>query len=149
MVANISNRKTNGYVSKESLRFFIPLYKFCRRLGLERKDINFGVKGSREFFIKDTSLLYNGGKFYDFTIKSISLIIEYHGTFWHARRPEEWRNPFIDFNESYVNDVYKKQLAEQRGMRYIVVWSDDNKKEATNMLKVIISEFVELKNVKS
>ena len=54
-----------GTASKESLKLFIPLYKFCRKNGIERKDIFLGVNGSKEFYLND-----NGFKLYDFTIRS-------------------------------------------------------------------------------
>lgn len=126
---NLKNRKTAGYVSKESLIFFIPLYKFCRRLGLKRKDVYFGINGSREFFIKDNNLTENGGKFYDFAIPKLNIIIEYHGIFWHPRKIEEWNNPWVDFESAILNEDYKKNLAENRNMDYIIVWSDENLKE--------------------
>jgi hypothetical protein len=126
---NLQNRKTGGYVSKESLRFFIPLYKFCRKLGLKRNEIYFGINGSREFFIKDTSFEENVGKFYDFCIPKLNLIIEYHGTFWHPKNSEEWENPWKSFAEAFESDKYKENLAKKRNMEYHIVWSDENLNE--------------------
>ena len=126
---NFCNRKSGGYVSKESLKFFIPLYKFCRRLGIKREDIYLGVNGSREFFIKDNSVQYNTGKFYDFTIKSLKIIVEYNGIYWHPRKIEEWRNP-ADYNTALDADLYKEKLAKNFGMDYYIIWSDECKKEA-------------------
>ena len=126
MIANLSQRRTGGYVSEESLRFFIPLYKFCRRLGILRNDICFGIDGSREFFIRDNSFAYNTGKFYDFTIKSLNMIIEYHGCYWHPKKIEDWRNP----NDYYITleaDRYKEKLAIDFGMGYDIAWSDCDK----------------------
>jgi hypothetical protein len=128
MKKNIHNRKTGGYVSKESLYFFIPLYKMCRRLGLRRDEIYFGINGSREFFIRDNNLQENGGKFYDFCIPKLKIIVEYHGTFWHPRNLNEWKNPWTDYDTAKSNDDYKKSLANSRNMCYHIVWSDDNHK---------------------
>lgn len=139
MIDNIGNRKTGGYVSKESLKFFIPLYKYCRKLGLKREDIFLGVTGSKEFFIKDNNANYNTGKFYDFTIKSLKIIVEYNGTYWHPRNREEWKNP-TDFDTALASDIYKQNLAKNIGMDYNVVWSDDDKVEALNYLKQHIKE---------
>jgi hypothetical protein len=125
MKNNIHNRKTGGYVSKESLYFFIPLYKMCRRLGLKRNEIYFGINGSREFFIRDDNLEKNGGKFYDFCIPKLNVIVEYHGTFWHPRNLDEWKNPWTDYESAKSNDDYKKSLANSRNMCYHIVWSDD------------------------
>ena len=138
MSKNLCNRRVAGYVSKESLRFFIPLYKFCRRLGIKRKEIYFGISGSREFFIRDDSLLKNGGKFYDFCIPKLDVIIEYHGTFWHTRKVEEWRNPWMDYDVVDTNDLYKITLAKQRNMEYHIVWSDDDLNSRYNEMCVLI-----------
>jgi hypothetical protein len=135
---NISTRRTAGYVSKESLKFFIPLYKFCRRLGLNRNEIYFGIKGSREFFIKDIKLNENGGRFYDFCIPKLNLIIEYHGTFWHPKNIEEWNNPWINYHDAFELDCYKENLAKQRKMEYHVVWSDDSFEQRLSEIQELI-----------
>ena len=43
--------KIRGFASRESLRYFIPLYKFCRRNDIKRDDIMVGLSGSKEFTI--------------------------------------------------------------------------------------------------
>jgi hypothetical protein len=139
MVKARETQKSGGYVSKESLNFFIPLYKFCRRLGIKREQINIGMHGSREFFIRDNLLVKNGGRFYDFTIRNIKFIVEYNGTFWHPRTPQEWKNPWGEYQTVLDSDNYKKKLANDIGMEYIVVWSDDNKKEKMAELQNKIS----------
>ena len=98
---NLKSRRTGGFVSKESIRFFIPLYKYCRKLGIPRKDIYFGIKGSREFFIRDALLEHNGGGFYDFCIPNLKLIMEYHGVFWHPKNRIDWKNPHISYDDAY------------------------------------------------
>jgi hypothetical protein len=125
-------------VSKESLVFFKPLYKFCRKLGIQRKDIYFGIKGSKEFFIRDNSLPINGGYFYDFTIPSLNMVVEYHGTFWHPKNPSLWKNPFLSYDEAKIKDGYKQLIAENFGFSYFIVWSDDNKLEKFAYLREII-----------
>lgn len=135
---NLANRSTGGYVSKESLRFFIPLYKLCRKKGLSRKDIYFGIKGSKEYFIRDTSFDYNTGKFYDFCIPSLGLIVEYHGTFWHPKSKETWTNPWMSYDDAVTRDRHKQSLAESRDMSYHVVWSDDDLSQEIRRLSEII-----------
>lgn len=130
MYSNLENRRTGGYVSKESLKFFVPLYKFCRKLGICRSDIYFGINGSREFFIRDNSLGKNGGKFYDFTIPKLNIIVEYHGIFWHPRERNLWKNPFINYDMALDSDNYKKMLAINFGMDYHIVWSDSVLKDS-------------------
>lgn len=139
MSENMHNRKSGGYVSAESLKFFIPLYKFCRRLGINRDRIKLGVSGSKEYFIRDNSLEVNGGKFYDFALMDLKLIIEYHGTFWHPRSDVVWNSPWVDYDKASEADRYKQMLAENTGMKYIVVWSDDDKAQKMEELKELIT----------
>jgi hypothetical protein len=134
----LPNKRTGGYVSKESLLFFIQLYKFCRKLGILRNEIYFGIKGSREYFIRDNSLQQNGGYFYDFVIPKFNMVIEYHGIFLHPRYNVVWKNPFSDYNISKEKDLYKQTLAENRGFNYYIVWSDDNKLDKLTLLSDII-----------
>jgi hypothetical protein len=136
----LPNRRTGGYVSIESKKFFVKLYKFCRSLGIDRTDICVGITGSREYFIRDNSKEINSGFFYDFTIKSLKFIVEYHGVFWHARHIEEWKNPWCNYQTSLVFDSYKIKLAESVGMRYNIVWSDSDKNLMLNELKTKIQE---------
>lgn len=134
-------RNSGGYVSKESIRFFVPLYKFCRKLGIPKNHIYFGIKGSREFFIRDKNKEKNEGKFYDFTITyGINVVIEYNGTFWHPREKKEWRNPYFDYEEQLELEKYKKDLCESFGMKYYVIWDDDNKNKKMEFLKSVMLE---------
>lgn len=125
MKENLQNRRTGGYVSKESLKFFIPLYKKCRKLGLERKDIYFGIEGSREFFIRESGKK-NTGIFVDFCIPKLNLVLEYQGIFWHPRTLDEWKNPFIDFETGMEKENKRKLLIKNRGFDIIEIWSDDD-----------------------
>ena len=140
LLTGMGNRRTGGYVSKESIKFFIPLYKFCRKLGIPRDSIYLGVRGSKEFFIRDNSKSTNQGFFYDFTIQKIGIIIEYNGVLWHARKPEEWKNPFNDYQSSLVSDACKQSIAEGRGMMYNIIWSDDDKKTKLQEYKELITK---------
>lgn len=123
-------RKSAGYVSKESLKFFIPLYKFCRKLGIKRNEIFLGVNGSREFFIRHESTK-NHGRFFDFCIPSLNVVIEYNGTFWHPRENERelWKNPWTSFDDAMAVELEKKMLCESRNIDLLVVWSDQDLQE--------------------
>lgn len=136
---NISNRKTGGYVSKESIKFFIPLYKFCRKLGIPREEIYLGVSGSREFFVRKNQKK-NEGFFVDFCIPSLKIVVEYNGLFWHPRSPEEWSNPFTEYETAKVRDKLVESLCKDREFDLIVVWSDSDKTKEFDMLKEIIEE---------
>jgi len=107
--------------SKESLRFFIPLYKDIRRLGFQKENIFWGIKGSREFFIK-----YNEDTFaYDFTISGIKYIIEYNGSFWHSNPLGNYIG-FLSEDDIIAKDNKKKNAALRSGFRYKTVWDTDD-----------------------
>jgi hypothetical protein len=146
MIENFHTKRTGGYVSKESIKFFVPLYKYCRKLGIDREDIFWGINGSREFFIKDCTKDYNTGKFYDFTIKSLKIIIEYHGTYWHPRDRQDWKNP-TDYETAVSADLYKNNLAETFGMEYNIVWSSDDLQAQLEKLKKYIKEKYDRRSV--
>lgn len=136
-----------GRASKESLKYFIPLYKRLRKMGLERKDICIGVKGSYEFRIvdKEKKKTY----LYDFTIKSKGIIIEYNGERFHPNYEkysieylnENWK-PIRFFNKStndahhYINlDKEKIKIAEQNNFNVLILWSSDSFKINNNKIE--------------
>lgn len=114
-----------GRTSKESLIFFIPLYKKLRKMGFQRDDIYWGIKGSREFANRTDEL---GNFFFDFTIKSIKYIIEYHGSFWHPH-PDKIFKGFIDENKAIERDLEKKKYMESLGYKVKYVWDFQNHNE--------------------
>ena len=107
--------------SKESLKFFIPLYRDIRRLGLQKENIHWGIKGSREFFIKDSEDTFA----YDFTLTDIKYIIEYNGSFWHSNPLGDYRG-FLPEDAVIAKDDKKKNAAIKRGFRYKTVWDTDD-----------------------
>jgi hypothetical protein len=143
LIKTLSSRRTAGYVSKASLSFFIPLYKKCRKLGLQRKDIYFGIRGSREFFMKDDELLKNGGIFVDFCIPKLNLVIEYNGSFWHPHpdiKEEDWKNPFTTYEDAVVKEHYRKKVIKSRNYDLFEIWDFEDQKFKLNQLIDIIKE---------
>ena len=132
--------------SKESLNYFIPLYKYLRKNGIERNDIFLGVSGSYEYRLHD---LENNLTFsYDLTILSLNIIIEYHGEKFHPNiekyglnrlKEDKWGKYFrLNLEESITKDINKKQLALKNGFDYLELWSSDSEdinKEKINKLK--------------
>lgn len=135
LIERYGSTVVSGYTSKESLRFFIPLYKSLRKLGIEKDDICWGISGSREFATRHE----NHNFFYDFTIKSLKIVIEYNNSFWHARKDFPFENPFITYEESLNKDNLKREIIIERGFDYYVIWNDDNfeekRKEFINYVK--------------
>ena len=119
--------------SKESLKIFIPLYKYLRKNGIFRDDIYLGVKGSNEFKLHD--LTRNKTYSYDFTITSLKTIVEYHGERFHPNvekygfdyLKENWGKEFnVNLEEKIDFDLNKKQTAIDNGYDYIEIWSSDD-----------------------
>ena len=117
-------------VSKESINFFIPIYKELRKY-LERKDIFWGIDGSQEWFVYDNS--YKKIFWYDFAIPKHKLIIEYHGVRYHPnpRWDKEtwnrWRFYDTTADEKRTIDIFKNDMAIEHGFEVVEIWSDEVK----------------------
>lgn len=145
---NKIKRLTRCSASKVSIKFFIPLYKELRRLGIvERKDVFWRIGDSKEYFLRTKEKIY----FYDFTIKNLNIILEFNGVAWHPREGDyEWVNPFgVDYETAFNNDKHKRELAIERGFDIFYIWEDEEDFYIVreNLLKTIIDIF-EIKNLK-
>lgn len=117
-----------GSASRESLKVFIPLYKWLRKRGYERDDILFGIDGSCEL------LFTSNGKthLFDFTIKSLGLIIEYNGIAFHPKSKIDEHKGFalhkqMTISEKWEIDRKKIETAEKAGYSVLEIWSDESK----------------------
>lgn len=125
-------------VSRESLLFFIPIYKKIRKF-LQKDEIFWGIDGSKEYFLWDDEL--KKIFFYDFVIPRYKIIIEFHGTYWHPNpswseeKWKKWKCLGVDANEKRKSDEYKMRLAQNKGFRVIEIFSDE--KEIFNMDAII------------
>lgn len=124
--------KRSGYTSKESKRFFIPLYKKLRRLGYNKEDIKWGIKGSKEWFL--TRDVGNKVYFYDFTIPSKKLIIEYNGIGWHPMAPFKIDDPEFRYigdcfggthETAYYGFIDKIKVTQKHGFTLLSFWSNE------------------------
>lgn len=115
-------------VSKESLRFFIPIYKQFRKY-FGKEEIYWGIDGSKEYFIYDEN--HKKIFFYDFCIPKIKLIIEYQGVRWHpnpswnSEKWDKWSLFGMNSTEKRSLDLTKNSVAESRGFKIIEVFSDE------------------------
>lgn len=109
--------------SKEAYNFLKPIYKFIRKNGIEINDIYWGVGSSNEWFINFNKCLF----FYDFTIKPLKIIIEYHGTSFHPKDGDtSWVSIHGEkYDEKIKIDKLKKEIAEINGFTYFTVYSDE------------------------
>jgi hypothetical protein len=118
--------------SKESLRVLIPFYKYVRKSGIAKSDVYWGISGSSEYFIRENEKFVT----FDFTIRSIRVIIEYNGIAWHAKNPTDTlKHPYgKTASEVYTYDKQKHEMAERQGFTIITVWSDIPHNENLNNL---------------
>lgn len=127
---NYISAKTLTHTSKESIKFFIPIYRELRKNGFGRTDIYWGIKGSSEYFLYDNSI--NSIFFYDFCIPKIKKIIEYHGTAfhpnpnWKKEKFNSWKCLFSNMSsfEKLKIDQYKENFAKSNGYDVLCIWSD-------------------------
>ena len=124
--------------SKEAYNFLKPIYKYIRKNGIDIKDIYWGVGSSNEWFINFNNCLF----FYDFTIKSLKIIIEYHGISFHPKEGDlSWKSFYGDKYEHKIKvDKLKKEISEINGFKYFCVYSDDDLKTKQEELIEIIKK---------
>lgn len=114
-----------GKASQESLIIFNPLITWCLENNILLEDIYIGLNDKREYFISSNHKIF----FYDFTIKSKKIIIEYNGVLFHAKHDsKEWSNPFT--NESIEENLKKSKVkiktALKFGFKLLEIWSDED-----------------------
>ena len=135
MIERYGTRTITSYVSKESLKFLVKLYKNIRKNGISKENIVWGISGKKEFILTDWEK--NRSYFYDFVIKNKKIIIEYNNVFWHPRKREEWRG-LGDYDKIMKYQEEKKELAISRGYDVYYVWNDDDLTEKVNYLSGVI-----------
>src|SRR5574343_234030 len=125
--------------SKEAFKFLKPIYIFIRKNDIDINDIYWGVGSSNEWFINYNNCLF----FYDFTIKSLNIIIEYHGSSFHPKEGEiNWVGIYGEKYEDKIKiDNLKKDLAESSGFKYFFVYdSDDITTKQKELIEIIKKE---------
>jgi hypothetical protein len=67
--------------------------------------------------------------FYDFYVKELNLIIEYHGLVWHPKERTQpgWKSIYMKESSEvvYDKDKYKEQLVINHGIDIIVIYEDE------------------------
>lgn len=141
-------RKRQNYTSRESIEYFMSLYRYARKIGFQRNDIYWGIQGSKEWYIKEGEEIY----FYDFCIPEIGLIVEYNGSHIHANakltkeEQNNWSQAYTgkSFKECLKHDQRKNKIASNNGFKVIIVW--DYEKNNEN-LKEKIRDFIKKQRI--
>lgn len=110
--------------SKESLRFFSPIFEL-----LKKNNLKFfcGIDGLREFCIHDS--VNNRSYFYDLMIPKLKLVVEYNHCAWHAKSKDlNWTHPITKQTAAENFEYFEKkiQLVEFHGYSTFVVWTDED-----------------------
>jgi len=100
---------------------------------------NNGMHSENEYYIYANNRHY----FYDFRYKD--LIIEYHGSAYHAspylehEQLNEWKHPFekTGYKESYEKDKIKRELAVTRGFTYLEIYNPMPVNEYNNVIEIL------------
>jgi hypothetical protein len=137
--------KKRGKASKESLKILIPLYKFCRKLGIQRNDIMIGITGSKEFSLRDNKKIF----YFDFTISSLKIIIEYNRYEFHPDPEIMSHDEIKNFKYPYKNisitskiehEKKKHLIAKDNGYNIIKFWSHKPYNSQIESIKKEINE---------
>lgn len=132
--------------SEQADHLFSRLYKFIRRLGYSRDDVQCNLNRG-ELFIRSENGIY----FYDFVLRPLKLIIEFNGEHVHPNPDMSvgdwcaWRHAFNKKSADVVasQDKIKLSAAEDLGYNTMVVWSKDpaNYEIAINFIKEKHNEY--------
>lgn len=131
-------------VSAASIQFFYPIYLSLLDIGFKDDDIYFGgVENKKQYKISYYNQKYkrNSNYFYDFTILSKRIIIEYNGSYYHPKNDnklqiQQWNaNNKDDGNLILQRDIDKKNKALENNFSYLIIWDDQQKLQ--NIKKII------------
>lgn len=115
-----------GTSSSESLTVMQPVHDWVLSEGIANPCDIYGIDNRERYIAKKGHKV----RFYDYTIESLKVIIEFHGTAWHPRMdtPELYRahklQTGLSFDDALGRDIEKRQRAIDAGYDYLEVWSD-------------------------
>lgn len=119
LIESRRNSVSFGKASKESLRFFVPLYRKLRKAGIDKDDVCWGIGKSSELWLHN--IVQDRVFFYDFAIKSLKIIVEFNGSKFHAKTEND-KLLYRNAKTQMATDAIKKKTAEDLGYAFFVVW---------------------------
>lgn len=136
----IKRTKHNRQYSQASQKF---IYKILEQLEFKDKLKMYYGDTEHILFDSQTKKFYA----YDFTVKSLNLIVEYNGLLFHPRQNDTWATTVAD---SVSKDETKKRTAEHYGFTLIYVWEDEDLDlKAREVVDIIRSRYTILTNANS
>lgn len=106
------------------------------------------------YFAEELHLTRPCGKrvyFYDFSIKDLKIIVEYHGIMYHPREGQtDWvgAHPDSNYERNLAKDLDKKKLAIDNGYSFYAIYSDDKIDIVHGIFQEIKKEILEKLNEK-
>lgn len=89
---------------------------------------------------RDNKLCYY---FYDFSIMSLQLLVEFQGTFWHDHTlGNEWSDKVLD------KDLHKKQIAEENNFTLLYVYEKEYRENPEEVETNLLYQILELNKEK-
>ena len=86
-----------------------------------------------QYFITENGIC----KSYDFKIKDKPLILEVDGDFWHGN--PNTKSHYKKSEDIKINDKFKTELANKRGIKVIRLWESDIKKDPSIVMRTLNS----------
>jgi len=142
------NNTTFLNASKESLTIFLPIISLLiENKIIDYKDYYIGYEDKVEYFLISSGKYYS----YDFTIPSLSVIIEYNGSIWHPRKDRMTELEFENFimvhskmtpceKEEY--DLKKNNAAKSKGFSVLEIWDTDSVEYNIDLCKNFIMDTI-------
>lgn len=124
--------------------------KNAKKTSLEKKFENYlksvGIKYEYNFqigFVSKYGITAN--RYYDFYLQSINTLFELHGSYWHPKKKNE--NLSEIQLKNFENDIFKKELAKERGYNLVVIYDHELDKFIKNN-SLLNDIYAERKDVK-
>jgi len=150
-----SKRFTNSSIfSKESLEVFIPLYEWLLSRNYNQTDIFIGCNELGEYHLFGNMTSISSGDmltknyFYDFTVKSLNIMIEYNGERHHpnpSMSEEKWEKWRSAFGKRTADECHKYQMnkigvARKAGFDVLEIWSSSSFTKNIEICKEFIAK---------
>jgi len=139
---NLKNKIPGTRSSKAALNFFQKIDQILIDNNIHVRALyeDHNTK-NHEFRIRDDQMKWFC---YDYTIKDLGIIIEYHGEHCHPKTlTDTWRHIYTNEDAVTVRkrDDRKKKLAEEKGYKYYIVWHSDSEEVKQKIIYEAFSNF--------
>lgn len=146
---NLKSKEPGGRSSKSALTFFKYIDQVLKEQNINVRSLYQDKENNNhEFRIRDDNMKWFC---YDYTIKDLNLIIEYHGEHCHPRKEQivsDWKHFYSGESAENVfrKDFYKQRLAESKGYKYHIIWHSDSSVTKNEKINSIFKEFNRFKS---